>query len=109
MIDSPKEYTIKGCLRSYKESGEYINLVVENIEETNPKYRYLWLTIPPNWSDVKLTIDEVMFFSFIVAEGGNQYYDANEKCIKIYNSSTNWYRKSIPLNCNSESRELIIA
>lgn len=48
MIDSPKEYTIKGCLRAYKESGEYINLVVENIEETNPKYRYLWLTIPPN-------------------------------------------------------------
>lgn len=71
MIDSPKEYTIKGCLRAFKESGEYTNLIVENIEEENPKYRYLWLTIPPNWSDVKLKLDEVMFFNFIVAEGGN--------------------------------------
>lgn len=109
MIDPPKEYTIKGCLKAFKKTGEYTNLVVENVEETDGKYRYLWLTIAPNWCDVNLVIDELMFFNFIVAESGQQYYDSEKKTFCSYSSSANWYKKSIPLNRFSESRELIIA
>lgn len=109
MIESPKEYTIKGYLRAFKSIGEYTNLIVENVEETDGKHRYLWLTIPPNWSDVNIKINELMFFNFIIAEAGERYYDVKKNCVCSYSYSTNWYKKSIPLNCISESRELIIA
>lgn len=86
----------------------YQTLVFKNLDSVSFGYKYLMVTVFPNWESYIPEVGEIGYLNYDEVEGGiDTYYDRNTDSIIKYNYSNSIFKKFVKKVDNSKKDILL--